>query len=321
MAAPISHCEIWGSEARGQLYTDSFQMVVDYSARAAGGYVVSYDPKPWLEVLDDSQKARLTTWLIEQRKQGDTQPEVTAEAVVNAISRRPLFAHERADRLLEFIAKTVNPISGFMRISVDDCSEALARSESTEYEEIYFLLRYLDKNEWLETGTLGRNMFAGSASVDGYRRVAEIDTNAGHAQAFVAMWFDDSMIHALTHGFYPGIREAGYRPFVINRKEHSNKIEDEIEAEIRRSRFLVADFTYGRGGARGSVYYEAGLAKGLDMDVIFTCRKDKMKGLHFDTSHYNHIVWTDPDGLRKKLRTRILAVVGEGPEIERSPSR
>ena len=46
-----------------------------------------------------------------------------------------------------------------------------------------------------------------------------------------------------------------------------DKIDDEIIGEIRRSRFLVADFTHGDKGARGSVYYEAGFAYGLGLPV------------------------------------------------------
>ena len=69
---------------------------------------------------------------------------------------------------------------------------------------------------------------------------------------------------------------------------------DEIIAEIRRSRFLVADFTHGEDGARGGVYYEAGFANGLGIKVIHTCREDAVRTLHFDTSHINHIVWRSP---------------------------
>ena len=99
----------------------------------------------------------------------------------------------------------------------------------------------------------------------------------------------------------------------IDQKEHINRIDDEIIAEIRRSRFLVADFSHGDGGARGGVYYEAGFAHGLDLPVIFTCREDSVETLHFDTEHYNHIVWANPEELREKLKNRILAVIGEDP--------
>ncbi len=127
------------------------------------------------------------------------------------------------------------------------------------------------------------------------------------------------MQQALEHGIEPAIKDAGYKPLRIDQKEHINKIDDEIIAEIRRSRFLVADFTHGVDGARGGVYYEAGFAHGLNLPVIFTCREDAVEELHFDTEHYNHIVWTTPADLREKLTNRILAVIGEGPEARVNP--
>ena len=55
-----------------------------------------------------------------------------------------------------------------------------------------------------------------------------------------------------------------------------NSIDDEIIAEIRRSWFVVADFTCGTvphegkevAIPRGGVYYEAGFAQGLNVPLI-----------------------------------------------------
>ena len=127
------------------------------------------------------------------------------------------------------------------------------------------------------------------------------------------MWFDDSMKEAYDQGIAPAIRDAGYEPVRVDQKEHVNKIDDEIVAEIRRSRFLVADFTQGRMGARGGVYYEAGFAQGLGIPVIFCCRKDRLRKVHFDTRQYNHIDWETPEDLRKRIVQQILAVIGDGP--------
>ena len=79
------------------------------------------------------------------------------------------------------------------------------------------------------------------------------------------------------------------------------------------SRFLVADFTQGETGPRGGVYYEAGFAHGLNIQVIFTCRKDALEKVHFDTRQYPHIVWETPQELRDKLAKRISSVLGDGP--------
>ena len=93
-----------------------------------------------------------------------------------------------------------------------------------------------------------------------------------------------------------------------------DKIDDEIFAEIRRSRFLVADMTQGNDGARGGVYFEAGFAQGSgSFQYLYACRKDRIKHLAFDTRQFYHIVWDTPDELRKQLATRIRARVGEGP--------
>ena len=73
-------------------------------------------------------------------------------------------------------------------------------------------------------------------------------------------------------------------------------------------------FTHGKDGARGGVYFEAGLAYGLGLPVIYTCRKDKVFKLHFDTRQYHHIVWEEPADLCRDLKNRIQALIGEGPK-------
>ena len=127
------------------------------------------------------------------------------------------------------------------------------------------------------------------------------------------MWFDDSMTSVWENGIRPAITDAGYEAIRVDQKEHVNKIVDEIVAEIRRSRFVVADFTQGVDGPRGGVYYEAGFAHVLDIPVIFACHRDSLDKVHFDTRQYNHIVWGTAEELRDKLAKRIAAVIGDGP--------
>ena len=151
--------------------------------------------------------------------------------------------------------------------------------------------------------------------MEGYERLEEIKKPVQDStKVFVAMWFDPSMDEVWNKGINPAITKARYEPIRIDQKEHTNKIDDEIIAEIRRARFVVADFTHGEGGARGGVYYEAGFAHGLGIDVIFTCREDQIDDLHFDTRQFNHITWNTPEELKKKLTQRISAVFGDGPQ-------
>ena len=130
------------------------------------------------------------------------------------------------------------------------------------------------------------------------------------------MWFDDSMDDVYAQGIKLAVERCGYSPLRIDRTEHINKIDDEIIRELRRSRFVVADFTSGEGGARGSVYYEAGFARGLGIPVISTCRRDKLSDVQFDTRQYAHIIWDSPSELCDALEARIGAVIGEGPRAK-----
>lgn len=129
------------------------------------------------------------------------------------------------------------------------------------------------------------------------------------------MWFNPALTRIWTDAIEPAISNAGYEPSRIDRHEHNNKIDDEIIAMIRRSRFVVADFT----GHRGGVYFEAGYAQGLGLPVVWTIRADALDDVHFDTRQYNFVMWT-PEHLPdfcERLKNRIEATIGRGHIVAR----
>lgn len=130
---------------------------------------------------------------------------------------------------------------------------------------------------------------------------------------FCAMWFSEEVLPLWTEVIKPAITAAGYEALRIDSKQHNGKIDDEIMASIRASKFVVSDFT----GSRGGVYYEAGFAHGLGLPVIFMCRENDLKDIHFDVRQYNCILWT-PEKLEEaqsQLKNRILATLGQGPKL------
>ena len=290
------------------------------SPRSGGSYEV-FDNVFSLKLqgLDDHKKARLTTLLVDWRNHHGEGlvPEVTPELIERACRTTPLSVYERAERLLRYVAKQSKAIGDTVNlnwehaITSDTDRHAMAWSESTTLDEVQFLVAYLLQQGWIAKHQQGYY----AVTVDGYRRIADIKENADSTQAFVAMWFDDDMNVAYEQGIEPAIRQSGYRSMRIDQKQDVVKIDDEIIGEIRRSRFLVADFTHGEDGARGGVYFEAGFAFGLGIPVIYTCREDAINKIHFDTRQYHHTAWKSPADLRDKLEKRILALIGEGPAI------
>lgn len=134
-------------------------------------------------------------------------------------------------------------------------------------------------------------------------------------QGFMAMWFGLEM-NVYQEGFKPASEEAGYEACRIDQAHFTGSIYDKIIAEIRRSRFVVADLTYDTDRARGNVfYYEAGFAKGLDIPVILTCRQDSFDHIHFDLKQQNCIEWHDTQDLKQQLTDRLRAELGQGPRV------
>ncbi|MBI3939084.1 MAG: hypothetical protein HY323_19085 [Betaproteobacteria bacterium] len=162
-------------------------------------------------------------------------------------------------------------------------------------------------------------------SPDGWAHLDQLGkANPRSHLGFCAMWFDSATEDLWKEGLEPEIRNAGYQPFRIDKHEHVNKIDDEIVASIRRSKFVVADFTYGSSGVRGGVYFEAGFALALGLTVVWTCRKDLIhpEKIHFDVNHYNFLAWEpgELEDFRDRLTNRIEAIFGHGPYKTNTPS-
>jgi len=177
-------------------------------------------------------------------------------------------------------------------------------------QECYAFLR-----ELAEEGFIRFNQVAGGPQWDVFfltTKFHEIVENlqkeeVGNKQAFVAMWFDKSMNDYYKNGIKKAVEAAGYIPVRIDLQDFNEKICDEIIAKIKRSKFLIADFSELRSG----VFFEAGFAKGLGREVIFTVRKADVDRLreHFDTRQYKHIVYDSPEDLHKQLYNRICATI------------
>lgn len=308
------NCPIWGTPARSTSAGNTLQI---FSARTGGTYVVTGSALPSLAALSIEQKVQLTWWLVEQRRLGQKAPEITAETAKEIRQVRLPDLLERRDRILDYISgssSTITPRIALSGIVTDRMREEKANlaalTASQNDAEVNELVRFLREDGLVQgDGTVALTFKA-------WRYIEQRRTQRpSTVQGFVAMWFNKEMEAVYSNGFEAAIRDAGYEPMRIDQKEHINKIDDEIIAEIRRSRFLVADFTSEPDRPRGGVYFEAGFAFGLGIPVIWSCRDDLIGQLHFDIRQFNHIVWSKSDDLRTKLCNRISAVLGDGPGI------
>ena len=241
-------------------------------------------------------------------------------------------ASERADRVLQFLAERTQILGTPVHMicvaegfdnneterdhKIKTYLELLAHSESIESKDLFFLLDHLKHKELIEGQYYPRGGDSDlSLTIPGYERVAELEQveNAASDQAFVAMCFDASLDEVWSKGIKPAVEAAGYKPVRVDKEHFTDEITDKIISEIRRSRFVVADFSHGKKGASEGVYYEAGFARGRGLEVISTCKDSDIEKLHFDTRQRNHIKWENSEDLKEQLKERIGAVIGDGP--------
>lgn len=205
--------------------------------------------------------------------------------------------YDLVDRVMLFLAERVLSFRAPARLNKDVDYPLISAKGEREMNELLVTAGDLG---WFEPAT-------SKITINGWRRIEELKrTQPRSRSAFVAMWFDDQMDEPWNNGFKPGIEHHDYyRARRMKEVQHNERIDDGIIAEIRASGLLVADFS----GDRGGVYFEAGFARGLGIPVIWTCRKDWLDRLHFDTRQYNHIVWEKSDDLKQQLVDRIAATV------------
>jgi hypothetical protein len=269
--------------------------------QACGNFEITGSAEPDISNLEKIEREKIGFWTRDQNDLGE-EPRIASYDIVRLKNLRTKSVMERAERLLRYGISEQKQLGRVFDLRSD---RSVGITHSRNQDDVLALAHLLQTRGWLHPGYV-----SGAAQItpEGFIHASEANSSDS-VLGFIAMWFDASMDTARSDGLEPAIRNAGYEPVIVSGVEHINKIDDEIVAQIRKSQFLVADFT----GHRGGVYFEAGFAMGLGLPVFWTCRQDDLTKLHFDIRQYNCIDWVDAADLEMRLKRRIEAVIGRGP--------
>jgi nucleoside 2-deoxyribosyltransferase len=208
---------------------------------------------------------------------------------------------ERIDRIILHVFSRMETDDATVKLFDHDYSVAYAKHAS----QFKFLIDRANELGFLDRSRNGPEDDC-RLTIEGWRHVAELKKDEMRTnQAFVAMSFDDSLRFIYLDGVKPAIERTGYMPLRLDESKYNERFDDRIIAEIRKSGLVIADVT----GHNKGVYFEAGFALGLGIDVIWTCRNTDINQAHPNTRQYNHIVWENAHDLREKLIVRIEATL------------
>lgn len=197
-----------------------------------------------------------------------------------------------------YLGRATPSVGSLIGINPDEDYPVTFSKSSREFSEI--VKQFVEKENYLES-----EAGAYKLTRQGLSRYYDLEKKGiSSKQCFVAMNFDNA--YDLT---YEKIKEAvehcGFEAYRVKNVQHNDDVTDLIIAGIKKSRFLIADFTEQREG----VYFEAGFARGLGRTVIWTCKESDKNNIHFDTDHFAHIFWKDEEDLKRQLVARIEATI------------
>jgi len=218
-----------------------------------------------------------------------------------AENQRAVRVPERLDRLLRLIADGSGQPGKFRVITPAIDYPLISARDSVELEAY---LNYFVGKDILRIRAAGPGKNGYELTIDGWNSIEpSISPGGTPGRCFVAMSFDKALDDAYTLGLKLAIQDCGFKPICMREVQTNTGITDRILSEIRRAQFMVADFT----GQNQGVYFEAGFARGLGREVIWTCRTDELAQLHFDTKQLGHVLWDTPENLRMRLTDSIRA--------------
>lgn len=208
----------------------------------------------------------------------------------------PATVLEKRDRLLQYYNSLSDYYGHLLDITENDLGVAYCKNQ-IEFDRLV---------QFLYSAAFFSGKPAPFLTIDAYNYLEDLKKTVDSKQCFVAMNFDDNLESLYKNSIQSAIEDSQkYKAYRVDKVAHNDLINNKIIAEIRKSKFLVAEFT----GQKRGVYFEAGFAMGLGKPVIFLVKKTDLKKLHFDTRQYNHIVWETEKELFTKLKDQIEATI------------
>lgn len=289
---------------RGQIEPKTISALnsLDIDCTTCGKYYVSGADAPNNDVdffdVPEAERYLVAAWVRQKSRSNSDPIYINREDAKNIAANSPkLEPWDKALKLLTVIGSIAKRPGSIVE------SQALTFPDAYAHDEDEFDA-YM---EWLASSGLihYESMASLNVTAQGWQELSRMaqQHQATGTRAFVAMWFDGSMDDAFNLGIVPACIEAGFNAYRVKEDIHDERIDARIIAGIREARFMIADVT----GERTAVYYEAGFADGLGKQVIWTCHKDHMGKMSFDTRQFTHILWETPKDLKAQLVPMIKA--------------
>ncbi len=300
-------CQICKHKAKTHLYNmDKDSEAIDCSY--CGKYYLMHSFETDVYQKDEEKFYKVSSWIRMQNDEFNIRPEIDDEKFKAVLNMKDKKIKEKFDLMMKYIKNTSST-----NIDLDKIKIACWLKNDDELG--IFLGKMIDMDYISGVGVekSAANtyiIFINNAELtfDGLEYVESLDEpNINSKKVFAAFYFSDEIKEIFDTEVRKAVEECGltYTRVSSLGTAHDMTIDDEIIAMIKSSRIIIADFT----DHRNSVYFEAGYALGMQLPVIWTCKRAHFDRLSFDTRQYPHILWDTADDLRQQIINRIKIII------------
>lgn len=308
----ITQCHLCGSKQIEVIRTE-YRDVRHWRCDRCGDVLVAYS------TIVSLPKYKSDLWLLSAFCRKRTKLRLPPEMIHNNNIEKfigqmspPANVSEAKNRIIKELVKRSDLMGGWLEYDPNlNLDVVLHKGEED------FIIRSLKDTGIIEIEGMIKGEDKIRLSPKGWEAYEELkNINLESNQVFIAMWYNEKTVK-LREALRTGVEEAGYYPVIVDERHFTGNIMDYVLGRIRESKFVIADFTVSpeeeveinkeksdelenlkvKSGTRGGVYYEAGFAKGLGLEVIHTCKNDNISKnrLHFDVAQENTMFWNDED--------------------------
>lgn len=254
---------------------------------------------------DNYNRIRMSSWIREQNSAG-----IIPTILLENFSQLKDIKDKKINQKYEFLLKYMYSKKR-IQIELSNLNRLyLVLFWCEDLDEFNILLSKAVELNHLKLVSNGMNYQEYSISYDGKEFVENLGLDNNSNKIFMAFHFTEKMKKEFELTIQRAVNDASEGKLEAVRvssstTDHDAKIDDELIGMIKSSKAVIADFT----GNRTAVYYEAGFAMGLGIPVIWTCKKDDVDNLSFDTRQYPHIIWENEEDLYTQVVNRLKAKI------------
>ncbi|GIP38656.1 hypothetical protein J31TS4_19360 [Paenibacillus sp. J31TS4] len=211
----------------------------------------------------------------------------------------PRTVEAKMDKLLSFLHRNAQGPGD--EVQLDPMHASFNLTYSPNLQEFIYILEQLKTEKLINR--VGATLSLTEQGWEAAERLYEQEQRPGKL-CYISMTEDSELLGPMKESVFPRLRDKGYEPLAPDQPAGEPGAARDMRREIGEADLLIADVTV----PKPHLYFEAGYAEGLGIEVIYTVRQDAVWEQTFGIMQTEPLVWETADELADKLVVKLASL-------------